>query len=357
MTTLAWYVADLTSGAVIEELPLKARGTIERTIGQKSTFAADLDILDPSCPPNWASIDWRRCMIVPTGDDVPLCAYRVTDTPEIGGPTVALTLASLEGIAEEVYVPAGEFTDADDATVAAHLLGKIATGWNFELVVKQTGTLGDYVFSDYEDRMVSSALADLTSKDSGPEWITRIRWEDETHRQFVKTIEISPRVGRRIESTVIEDHHLAERRRSRSWAKLAVRTQAVGDGIGESRPMSPWVVDTEAIAAGVPPWELRVPAPTVEDEAGLAQVAQAAATRYRYGTQTWSLTIAQTEPGAPRLMDDYDVGDTVTMALDPTRYDPASWHGPARVIGYRVRMEGRLVVEVTPVFYNPDEEP
>lgn len=354
---LAWYVADMKTGGFIEELPLKVGGTIERTMGVKTTCQVDLDVRDPSCPPRWdQTIDPRRAMIVPVLDDRPLCAYRITAAPDIGGPTVPLSLESLEGIPDVVYVDDLDFAATDDAQVAAGLLAKVADGWGFELDVTNTGTSGDYTFSSFEDRTIGSALSDLTSKEGGPEWVTRIRWEDGTHRRFIKSIEIGPQVGRRIPSTVFENHHLSLRRRSRSWAKIAVRTRATGDGIGESRPMSPAVVDEASVAAGIPPWEMRVSAPTVDSDSGLLEVAQAAATRYLYGTQTWDLSIAQTEPGAPELIRDYDVGDTVTMDLGPTPDDHATWRGVGRVIGWRARIEGRTVIETTPVFYNPDEE-
>ncbi len=354
---LTWYVADLKTGLFVEELPLKA-DSLERTIGTKSTCTVNLDVLDPSCPPNWTNlVDGRRSMIVPVNDDLPLCGYLVTDAVP-GSETVPLTLESIEAVPEYVNVEDAEFDETvdDEADIMAALFSqKITAGWGFELAVTKTGRKATQSYSGLEDRTVASAVSDLASKASGPEWITRIRWEDGTHRRFIKTIEIGPQVGREIQSTVIENMHLESRRRPRSWQKKAVRTIATGDGAGESRPMSTPVVDDVAIAAGVPPWELRVAATSIETDDDLDRVALQASIQYRYGTQRWELEIAQTEQSAPKIVRDYDIGDTVRLDLDPTEVDPAEYHGAARVIGWRATVQGGVLTNATPAFWAPDE--
>lgn len=354
---LTWFVADLKTGAFVEELPLRA-DSLERTIGAKSTCTVNLDVLDPSCPPNWTNlIDGRRSMIVPVDDDLPLCGYLVTDALP-GEETVPLTLESLEAIPENVYVDTADFDEDndDEADIMAALFSqKITGGWGFGLDVTKTGRTATQSYSALEDRTVASAVADLASKEGGPEWITRIRWEDGTHRRFIKTIEIGPQVGRVIPSTVIENRHLESRRRPRSWQKKAVRTIATGDGAGESRPMSTPVVDDVAVAAGVPPWEIRVASTSIEEGEDLDRVALQTSLQYRYGTQRWELEIAQTEAGAPRIVRDYDIGDTPHLDLDPTEVDPAEYHGPARVMGWRVSVQGGVLTKATPAFWTPDE--
>lgn len=354
---LTWYVADLKTGGFLEEVPFKATG-LERTIGQKSTCSVTLDVPDASTMPGWDRImDPRRCLIVPVEDDVPLAGYIITDAIP-GDETVPFTLASIEAIPEHANVTTLDFFegDVDESEVARQLLAaKVAPGWGFELEVTPVGKSADHSYSHYEDRSVASALADLSAQAGGPEWVTRIRWEDDTHRRFIKTIEIGPQVGRDLASTVFENHYLQTRRRPRSWQKLGVRVIATGDGAGESRPMSDTIVDDVAIAAGVPPWELRIPASSIDEVAGLNRVAVTAGARYRYGTGRWELEIAQTTEGAPRLIRDYDVGDTVTLALDATPYDTASFHGPVRVIGWRASIESGVLTQVTPVFWSPDD--
>lgn len=364
---LTWYVADMVTGDFVERFPFTTSG-LERTIGARSTVTVGLDVSDKSVPRGWDQIlDPMRALVVPVDNGVPLCGYFIESGGQIGTETTTFTLVSLEAIPERLYVLDGAFygptTEADfyegtddEGDVAAFLLGEMITGFGFELNLTQTGQTGDHSYSRFEDRTVASALADLSSQDGGPEWVTRIRWADQTHRRFIKTIEIGSRVGKDMQQTIFKNRHLTSRSRERSWARGAVRVIATGDGVGDSRPMSQPVVDEAALAAGVPPWQLRVPAPSISEESGLDRVAQAAAVRYRHGTESWELTIAQTERGAPRIVTDYDVGDRVVMDLGPIEEDPRAWRGEGRVIGWRARVEEGEIVEATPAFWNPDEE-
>ncbi len=364
--TLTWYVADLKTGNFVNKVPFRT-DNLERTIGARSVVTVSLDLKDPDVPPGWDQVlDPRRSLIVPVDGDTPLAGYVIESGDRVGDPTTVLTLVSLEAIPERFYCCDGDyygettersFTEADDeANVAAWLLAEAVIECGFELSVTSTGKGGDHTYSRYEDRTVASALADLGAQEGGVEWVTRIRWADQTHRRFIKTLEIGPKVGRDMTETVFRNKHLAVRTRERSWAKLGVRTTATGDGVGDTRPMSKPVVDQAAIDAGVPAWQLRVPAPSIDDPAGLDRVAAAAGARYRNGTGTWSLTIAQTEKWAPRIVSGYDVGDRVQIALDPTSLDPASWYGTARVVGWRATVVDRVITRATPVMWNPEED-
>lgn len=356
---LTWYVADLKTGKFVEEFPFKTSG-IERTVSQRSTCSVTLDVVDPSTPPSWQQIiDGRRALIVPVDDGTPLCGFTVEQITGIGTPTIGLTLVSLEGLPDSVYVTDLEFTegDTDESEVARQLLtAKFTTGWGFTLNVTATGRSGDHVYSQFEDRTVLSALNDLAAQEGGPEWVTRIQWENSTHQRFTKSIEIGPQVGRVNTSVILEDHHLQVRTRDRSWNRRAVSTIATGDGSGDSRPMSSPVIDREAIAAGVPPWEMRVAATSIESEDGLDRFAQSAAAKWRYGTSAWSLEVNQMVTGAPRVAHDYDIGDVVTLDLRANEFDTTEYSGPARLVGWKASvMDGRLTT-VTPVFWTPDDE-
>lgn len=363
---LTWYVADFVTGDFVERVPFRTSG-LQRTIGARSSISVELDVNDPSVPPGWDQvIDPVRSLIVPVDGDTPLGGFMVEDGADIGDPTTALALVSLEAVPESFYCVEGTyygeqtertFTETDDeADVAAWLLAEAITGCGFELSVAQTGKGGDHTYSYYEDRTVASALSDLASQEQGVEWVTRVRWADQTHRRFIKTIEIGPKVGRDMTETVFRNRHLTKRVRNRSWAKRAIRTTATGDGVGDSRPMSKPVIDQAAIDAGVPPWQLRVPAPSIDDEAGLDRIAAAAGSRYRNGTGSWELSLSQTDEWAPRIVSGFDVGDRVQMSLDPTEDDPASWYGTARVIGWRATVVDHVITEATPVMWDPEED-
>ena len=356
---LTWYLADLKTGRTIEEMPFKA-GNLEASVSKVTTSSVALDLADPSCPTNWAQlIDGRRSMLVADDDDTILGAYLFTEAPDIGGPTVSFQVSSLDAIFDRINVGTFDFTEGvdDEADVAAALLGhKVTTEFGFEVAVTKTGTSANHSYSHFEDRKVGDALSELAAQAGGPEYVVRLRWEDETKRRVVKTVEIGPQVGHDRVSTLVEDLHLAQRRRSRSWKYCAVETIATGEGTGESRLMSDTVLDDQAVAAGIPRWELRVSATSIADEDGLGRVAVQAAKQYRFGTQVWNLEFAQNMPGAPRLGADYELGDVVTLGLETTRWDPMSFHGTARLIGWSAEVAGRALVKVTPTFWSPDQE-
>ena len=296
-------------------------------------------------------------MLVPVLDDYPLGGY-IIDTAVAGDPSVPFGLASLEACADYVFCRTHDFYEGehDEATALATLFGDVlAPSFGFEINTTLTGKTADHSYSEFEDRTIGSAASELASGVDGPEWTTGVRWTQDTRRSFTKSIEIGPQVGRDARGAVFENKHLQERKRSRSWADRAVHVRASGDGSGDSRPMSAPVIDQAALDSGVPQWEARVVAPTVEEEQ-LPGVASQALIRRRFGTQTWETPLASVESGAPRLGIDFDAGDLVTMQLDATRDDPATWYGVARVIGWRADLSGRTVTRVSPVFWNPDEE-
>lgn len=361
---LRWLLADLVTGQVIDELPLSLEGTLERTVSAKMTAAATLPTRSQYTPDGWTNmLGAGRSMIVPVIDDLnslPLHGYVVT-APEPGDSLVTIRLTSLEVAAEAWVCRDHEFDQVDESRIIETLLADdIAPGFGFDLDVTDCGRLSDQTYSWYEDRTVASAINDLTGRLSGPEWTTRVRWADANQSRFEKVIEIGPRIGRVIESTIVENHHVAVggRKRPRDWTPgraFATAVQAVGDGSGESRPMSDLLVDDTSVAAGTPLWMSRVPAPTLEEQADLDAFAASKLRLMRYGRQSWDLTLNLAEETCPMPVLDFDAGDTITMRLDPTPDDPASWYGPARQIGWRLAAEGNQLTTFTPVFWDPSE--
>jgi hypothetical protein len=362
---LTWYVCDLKTGVVLNTLPLHVTGTVERTVGAPSTLGVRLDVHDARCPADWeALLDKRRTMLVLDDDGAPLVGYRIVFyTP--GEPELPITLKSLESIPERTFCRDHEFYEStptvpgtDEADVAAALLyDEVVPGWGFELLVTQTGKTADHSYTFQEDRTVASALADLMDTEGGPEWTIRLRWESPAQRRIIKTIQIGPRVGDVLPSTIIDNKYLDSRKRvvSADVDDLAVRVIATSDGSGSDRPMSdPWV-DQDALDAGVPPWEARVHVTGVEDPAQLDRVAEAGLRQRWNGVTTWELVLASTEEGCPRPGRDFDAGDTVVLQSKPTAHDPAAWDGSARLIGWRADVVESAFRTVTPVFWEDKE--
>lgn len=358
---ITWYLCDLQSGNVINELPLRASAELERTVGVATSLGVTLDVHDPSCPANWAyAIDPLRAMIVCVNDDQPTVGYFI-DNDEAGTPSAIMTLTSLEGILDNVFVRSYDFYEGtdDEADVMAALLSDVVgPSFGFDVDVTPTGHSADHSYLFEEDRTVLSAFNDLMAAENGPEWTVRLRWEDSTHSRIIKTIHVGPQIGNVIASTVFENKHLVQRTRKRASGSgnRATYVIATSDGSGDSRPMSTPAVDEDALAAGVPQWEARVSFTAIDDDAQLDRLASAALARRHQCVTTWEMQLALSERGCPRLIKDFDAGDTVGIQSEPTKNDPLSWLGTARVIGWRAAIAGREFSTVTPAFWSPPEE-
>jgi hypothetical protein len=360
---LVWHLADCKTGDTITDLPLRVSGTIERSVSTSTTLQVTLDVHDKRCPPDWDQvIDPMRVMLVPVDGEHPLGVAYVIDADSYGEPSGSLTLNSIESILDASNVRTHSFSEGvdDEADVVVTLLSDaIAPGWGFDIDVTPTGKSADHEYAFEEDRTVGSAINDLAKAAGGPEWTMRIRWADEKRNRFIKTIYVGPRIGATTPSVVVENHHLESRIRARSFARgnRAVHVIATGDGSGPDRPMSAPAVDVDAIAAGVPPWEVRIQTTAVDDPAQLNRIAVSGLQRRWSGVRTWDMSLALTKPGCPKVGRDFDAGDTITIESGPIQHDPAEWKGPARIIGWRasVDADGNLAT-VTPVFYEEPEE-
>lgn len=358
--TLTWYVCDLKTGVVLNTLPLHVDGQIERTVGAASTLGVKLDIHDDRCPPAWeAALDPRRTMLVLDDDGYPLVGYFIEKYIP-GTPDLPMTLRSLEAIPESSFCHTHDFSEGvdDEANVAGTLLAdEVAPGWGFELAITPTGKSADHSYAWEEDRTVASALSDLMDADGGPEWTIRLRWDSPAQRRIIKTIQIGPRIGADLPGTVIDDRHIESRTRTVSAAgdDMAVHVIATSDGSGPDRPMSDEYVDQDALNAGVPPWQARVHVTGVDDPDQLNRIAESELRKRWSGITTWDVVLASSEPGCPRVGRDFDAGDTPTADLGPTEHDPASWRGPARLIGWRAEVAEQELRTITPVLWQDRE--
>jgi hypothetical protein len=375
---LSWIVVDTKTGGQRGELPLSVSGDVERTVGASSALSATLDLEDARCPADWENLlDARFNTLVLDDDGHPLNSYVIDQCP-FGEATVQIALKSAESLLEsvncwthdfyEVADPKANPADAaanDEANVAATLLSDvIGPDHGFDLDITLTGKTADHSYSFEEDRTVLSALNDLMEADGGPEWTIRYAWSDDVPARLVKTIHIAPTIGTVIPSTVVDDKHLKSRTRTVATGPgtLATHVIAVSDGSGEYRPMSVPFVDQDALDAGAIRREARVHVTGVDDQDQLNRIGEAGLRRRWSGLTTWAMTLTATEPGCPRPGRDFDAGDTVQIQTGPrvgritgTVYDSASWHGMARIIGWRAQIVGSTFSTVTPVFWEDKE--
>jgi hypothetical protein len=365
--TLSWTLHDLRSGDLVEELPLTVNGTVEKTIGESSSLGAALNVRSAACPANWATlIDPMRAMFVLSDDDRPLVGYYLAGDGA-GKPTATFALTSLEGLLNETYCRTHDFYEGehDETLAAVTLLADVVAsnepgGYNFEVDATLTGRTADHSYLFEEEQTVGDAIADLSKVQGGPEWTVRLRWADSTKQRIIKTIVIGPRIGADALSVVVENGHLAQdgyRTRTGSYSRggRATYVIATGDGSGGERSMSKAAVDADALDAGVIQWEVRLATTGVEDDTQLDHISDTGLARRRKGVRTWEMELAITA-GAPRPGRDFDAGYRITIDSGPLPDDPSVWRGPARVIGWRAKVEGRDFTTVSPVFYEEPEE-
>ncbi|MFC5676078.1 hypothetical protein [Aeromicrobium endophyticum] len=364
---LSWTLHDLRSGDLTEELPLTVNGTVEKTVGESSSLGVTLAVRSAGCPANWATlIDPMRAMFVLSDDDGPIVGYYLAGDGA-GKPTATFALTSLEGLLNETYCRTHDFYEGqhDETVAAATLLADVVAsdrpgGYNFEVDATPTGRTADHSYLFEEEQTVGDALADLSKTQGGPEWTVRLRWADSTKQRIIKTIEIGPRIGADVPGVVVENAHLAQdgyrsRIGSYSRGKRATYVIATGDGSGGERSMSTPSVDADAFDDGVIQWEVRLPTTGVTDDIQLERISDTGLARRRRGIRTWEMELA-ISAGAPRPGRDFDAGDRITIDSAPLRDDPIEWRGPARVIGWRAKVEGRDFSTVSPVFYEEPEE-
>lgn len=354
---LTWFVADLKTGVIQDELPLLTSGPIERTVSRSMSSQLTVQTKSRRCPPNWFSLLGRKStMIVPVLDGEPLHGF-IPLRPSLGGPEVPFTVISLEAIAGAAYCRDHYFDGSTDESriVEALLADVLVDRFGLELDVTDCGKATEQEYDSTEDRRVDAAISDLSGRLGGPEWTFRTRWADADRTRFAKVVEVGPQIGRRLESVVFDNRYLLERKVEPDWTNLATAIQAVGEGSGADRPMSPLLVDQGALDRGEPLWEDRVSAPTLDDEAALTEFGGAALAARSRGTLQWDLNLDLTNPATPRPVRDFDAGDTVTMQLDPTSNDASTWHGLARLIGWRMEATANAVTSFSPVFWDPSE--
>lgn len=353
---LDWLIADAKTGVVQAELPLTTSSPIERTVSAAMSSQATLLTKARTCPPDWFSLFSRkRSLLVPVLDGEPLHGF-FPFTPKRGNHEVPITMMSFEHVLWSAFCRSHFFDGSvDESRILEALITDVIAGrFGLEMDVTNCGRASEQEYDYTEERRVGAAADDLSGRLGGPEWTTRIRWADNAQTRFAKVVEISPKIGADV-GLVIENGHLTSRSVDDDWTDFANAIQAVGEGSGEDRPMSPLLVDAGAIDRGEPIWEDRVLAATLDTESALTEYGKAVLRARAGGSRQWEMRLDLTRPGTPRPGRDFNAGDTVQMDLNATDRDDAEWHGPARLIGWRMQGTVNAVTEFSPVFWDPSD--
>ena len=156
---LVWFVADLKTGVIQDELPLMTSGPIERTVSKAMSSQVTVQTKSRRCPSNWFSLLGRKStMIVPVLDGEPLHGF-IPLRPTLGGPEVPVTVISLEAIAGAAFCRDHYFDgDVDESRIVEALLSDVLVDrFGLELDVTDCGKVSEQEYDSAEDRRVEVA--------------------------------------------------------------------------------------------------------------------------------------------------------------------------------------------------------
>ncbi|MEV5138420.1 hypothetical protein AB0K71_05680 [Streptomyces syringium] len=327
---LAWYGCDLRTGAIIEDLrSLRPTGSLSRKLGDFTTTSFELNLA--GAPADWESAtDQGRSILVgvDTATDTPLWAGLVLTREGGSANTVTLQTASPERYFDSRYTGDQIHTGADQATVITSLVTPALTdGPPITVDAPATGVTMNYDLLDGDDKTILSALQEVMGLDGGPEWTMDIDWSDASHTGFALALRVRAAIGSQSttpEGTFdfpgcVSSYTLAE---SYENGKGATVIQARGEGEGAGRLTSAVYTATGLIAGGWPRWVHRfTPSSGITDPDQLNAHAARALALMQTGAKVWSIEAVASR--APRLGQDWQLGDTIRIAVDASPRHPA----------------------------------
>lgn len=333
--TLAWFGCDLQTGGIIEDLPaLTPSGALSRRLGDLTTLQATLAL--PGAPRGWAEATAPGATLlvaVDTTTDTPLWAGAVVSREGGSGQSVQLGAATLERYLDGRYPGTQTLIGADQAAVVTALVTPTLTdGPPLVIDAPATGVTLDYLTQDGDDKTILSCLQELMGMDGGPEWTIDVTW-NAAHNGFEFPLRVRPAVGLHTATAVTFDfpgcvaaYTLAESYEAGKGATVVV---ARGEGEGISRLTSSPHVATVLIANGWPRWEYRfTPATGVTDPDQLEAHAAQSLALMAQGAQVWSVEAVASK--APRLGQDWGLGDSIHLAVETSPRHPQSADMTAR---------------------------
>lgn len=352
-----WYAADLTTGAVLDELPLNP-SPISRVIGQPMSCSMDLVI-------SGAPTDWiletapGRSLIVCVVDDVPLWASIVIGRNRGSGPTAALSLVTPEAYLDRRYASNHTWIGVDECSVAgAGLIGDCAIqGISLTVDAPASGTVTTQIYTDSDDTTILSALTSLMQLGS-PELTVDVAWSDATMTSFELIVRLRHKLGTQntTPNAVFEMPGCVtgyDQNEDYSAGKGATLVRAYGNGEGISRASS-GDISSPLIGGGWPRWDYRwTPQQSTIDTTVLTAAAQKAIALMAAGTSVW--TVDANAGTAPRVGSDFGLGDSVALLVQPTQADgtvvapghPDGVDQMLRVLGWTLDFAAQ---KLTPVF-------
>lgn len=325
---LAWFGCDMRTGGIVEDLPaLKPSGALSRKLGVSTTCTFDLAL--DGAPDDWesATAPGRSLLVaVDTVTDTPVWAGAVLPRDGGTGTTVQLGAATLEAYLDARYPGTQTLIGVDQADVIAALAAPaLASGPPIVIDSASTGTTMDYLSFDGDDKTVLSCLQEVMGLDGGPEWTIDVAW-NAGHNGFQFPLRVRKQIGAQAPSPeavfdypgCVSSYNLSE---SYERDKGATRVIARGEGEGENRLSSTVQEATYLTSTGWPVWEYRyTPSSGITNPNQLIAHAAKSLTLMAQGAQVWTMEAVASR--APRVGTDWNLGDTVHLAVEESRRHP-----------------------------------
>ncbi|WP_329177793.1 hypothetical protein [Streptomyces sp. NBC_01477] len=320
---LDWYGCDLHSGQIVAELPaLSTDQALSRKLGASTTSSLTLAL--DGAPAGWESATTPgRTMLVPvdraTGQ--PVTAGIVLTRAGGTDPALSLGIASPEAYMDRRYAAAGTWVGADQAVILTTTAGPLLTqAPPFVFDAPGTGTPASYSVADGDDRTILSVWQELMDQDAGPEWTVDVRWNaSRTGFELPVRVRAASGIGNVTTTPMavfdlpgcISAYTLTE---SYEDGKGATTVRAYGDGEGDARLRSADHSADALLAAGYALWEYRfTPASATTDPVALDASAAGTLTAMATGSTVWDVTA--TASAAPRLGQDWALGDSIGVQI------------------------------------------
>jgi hypothetical protein len=349
-----WYGCEVTTGEVLEELPLRPSGQLSHRVGEYNSAGLILDLGLGNAPAGWVEATAPgRTMTVLAIDDVIVWGGMILERKGGTAGTVDLAVVECEGYLDRRYVAEHVWTGQDERVIVSGLVSDAQPqGINFTLDIPTLGTTRDRTYLAKDDKRVYSALQELMAVQDGPEWTVLLDWTDTTRTAVRKTFRARKRIGFAFSGAVGNAPPAVFQTGGESSAAYAYHESyadgwganhviATSSGEGDDRPQSAPAIDTDALDGGFPRYELRYqPSTSISNVDTLDDHAAAKLAALSRGLTAF--TAAARFDAYPRLGVDWQAGDDVGMELLGHRH-PDGVVGIGRALGWTLDLQAGLI--------------
>lgn len=359
---ITWHSVDFLTGERGPQLQVREQGKLMKVIGIPTDATVAVRCAhDGVALPGWDEATAPgRCLLIAVdkASDAIVWGGLVRRRGSNMGPWVEVSLDTVEAYLFRRYINTlVTWTDADPAQCAIDALAQV-TGLP-PLTVSATMT-GNAVIDGYYDitdnKRIGDILNDLSGLSTGIEWTIDLEWIDAAHTLVRYVVRIAPRLGTPagVAATqwtmpgCVKDFSYIEDFGEETGANDVL---ALSSGEGESKPRSTRYEDT-ALLDSFARFERRfTPATSITSTSTLDQYAEAEIAKNRLGLT--QLTITANLDAAPRINQDWWVGDDIDVAITCDRFPPKldanafwtpSFTRRLRPVGYEIDLEARTIV-------------